>query len=56
MWMVTGIPSSDAAAQKGSSSSLMLSPPEGQQEMTTPLKPRALALLAQPPALPMALC
>ena len=44
MCMHTGTASSDAAAQKGSSPSEIVSPPDGHPEMTTPLKPRALAL------------
>ncbi len=44
MWMHTGICSSSAAAQNGSSSSEMPSLADGQHEITTPLKPRALAL------------
>ena len=44
MWTVTGIPSSHAAAQNGSSSSETLSLAEGQQLISTPLAPRALAL------------
>ena len=44
MWMHTGICSSAAAAQNGSSSSAIESPPDGHMEMTTPLKPRAFAL------------
>ena len=44
MWMQTGICSSAAADQKGSSSSEIDSPPDGHMEITTPLKPRALAL------------
>ena len=42
--MHTGMPSSEAAAQNGSSASEIESPPEGQHDVTTPLNPRALAL------------
>src|SRR5205823_399186 len=44
MCTVTGMPSSTAAAQNGSSAVETLSPPDGQFEITTPLAPRALAL------------
>ena len=43
MWMHTGTPASSAAAQKASSSSSSCSPPEGQLEITTVLKPRSTA-------------
>ncbi len=44
MCTVTGMPSSTAAAQNGSSAVETLSPPDGQFEITTPLAPRAFAL------------
>ena len=44
MWTATGMPSSTAAAQNGSSSGERLAPPDGQFEMSTPFAPRAFAL------------
>ena len=42
MWIETGMPSSCAAAKKGSSCSDRSSSPEGQVEMITPRKPSCL--------------
>ena len=44
MCTATGMPSSTAAAQNGSSSVERLAPPDGQFEMSTPFAPRAFAL------------
>src|SRR5437879_5462194 len=53
MWIDTGIPSSTAAAQKGSSSCEMFPLPAGQLEISTPLAPRAFALRSESTALSM---
>ena len=53
MWIETGMPSSHAAAQNGSSSGERPPLPAGQFEISTPLAPRAFALRSESTATSM---